>query len=116
MTETRAPYTVIEDAVSEADWQRTITDYLTLRGWLWWHPLPARTATGWHTATQGTPGWPDLTAVRDGRLVLIELKSKRWGKLSPAQERWIAALRQVPGIEVYVWRPSDWTEAERILA
>lgn len=31
------------------------------------------------------------------------------------QDDWISALRGVPGLEVYVWRPQDWPTIERIL-
>jgi hypothetical protein len=37
---------------------------------------------------------------------------RRWldpgARETTPQEQWLALLRQVPGIEVYVWRPSDW--------
>jgi hypothetical protein len=56
-------------------------------------------------------GFPDLILVKPGRkLILAELKSER-GRLTEAQEVWLKLLRQVPGIEVHVWRPSDWEAA-----
>lgn len=52
-------------------------------------------------------GFPDLILARPGRpLILAELKSDR-GRLTPAQEAWLDLLKQVPGVEVYVWRPAD---------
>jgi VRR-NUC domain-containing protein len=51
-------------------------------------------------------GFPDEVLVRGDRLVFAELKSEK-GKLSDEQERWLEALRGVPGVEVYVWRPAD---------
>lgn len=67
-------------------------------GWLAMHPwISVRTA----------PGYPDVTATRGGRLVFAELKGTH-GKLSEHQEVWLAALRKVPGAEVYVWYPEDW--------
>ena len=56
-------------------------------------------------------GYPDLTMCRPasngqpGRLIFAELKTDR-GKLTPAQEEWLADLRAV-GAEAHCWRPSD---------
>jgi hypothetical protein len=47
-------------------------------------------------------------------LVFAELKSER-GKLKPEQEAWLEALRQVPGVEVHVWRPSDMDAIAEVL-
>lgn len=62
---------------------------------------------GWNLGS----GWPDLTLVRDGRLVFAELKREdKW--LEPEQEEWYIELSAVSlkgnTVEVYVWRPSDW--------
>lgn len=74
---------------------------------------------GWRVfrVRQGKAGWnlgsgyPDLTLVRDGRLVFAELKrEEKW--LDPLQEEWYIDLSAVAlkgnSVEVYVWRPSDW--------
>ena len=60
-------------------------------------------------------GEPDLRMVKahpDGTATLayVELKSTK-GKLTEAQEIWLAALRKVPGIDVFVWRPDDLERA-----
>ncbi|WP_051914610.1 VRR-NUC domain-containing protein [Thermorudis peleae] len=74
-----------------------------------------RRLLGWqvyHTwiSVRSPAGFPDLVLAKPGRpLILTELKTER-GKLSPAQEAWLAVLQQVPGIIVRVWRPSDWDE------
>ena len=52
-------------------------------------------------------GWPDLVLCRPPALIVAEVKSAR-GRLSAAQRAWLEALGQCPGIEVYVWRPTDW--------
>lgn len=110
---------ILERSVTEADWQRTVTDALTVYGWRWCHFRPARTAKGWRTPIEGTPGWVDLVAVRVkdgvGRLLMLELKSER-GQLSDDQAVWLAALRAVPGIEAYVVKPSQWDELVEALA
>jgi hypothetical protein len=37
------------------------------------------------------------------------------GELSKSQVPVIELLRQCPGVEVYVWRPSDFDEVARVL-
>jgi hypothetical protein len=76
-----------------------------MRGWLCMHP---------YSSKRTEPGWPDLAMVRNGRFVTAELKSAT-GKLSGAQQAWLAALALVPGIETFVWRPADFEEIQRVL-
>jgi VRR-NUC domain len=94
-------------ALSEADWSRRVLDAAKLFGWRFAHFRPAQTVKGWRTAMQGDKGWPDLVLLRPPRLILAELKSDT-GRVSPEQSDWIAQLAEVPGLEVYIWRPSNW--------
>lgn len=90
---------------TEKEWGQTVRQYAHLMRWAWYHPwLSVRSA----------PGWPDVALVRPPRLVLVELK-RELGKVSEHQEYWLGLLRQCPGVEVYVWRPSDWPEVEEVL-
>lgn len=89
----------------ELDFQHAVCRLLDIRGWHWHHETDSR---------RSKRGLPDLIATRDGRLLMIELKSEH-GKLRPAQGIWLALLRQVPGIETYLWRPSDWDLIEGVL-
>src|SRR4051812_18142817 len=63
-------------------------------------------------------GYPDLTLVRErgrlGRLVFAELK-RETGKTSPDQDRWLAMLSACPGVETYLWRPSDLDRISEVL-
>lgn len=70
----------------------------------------------YHTwlSIRSTAGFPDLVLCRDGRLIFAELKSDR-GTPTAAQQEWLAALRKVKGVEVYLWRPADWEQIERVL-
>jgi hypothetical protein len=89
-----------------------------LCGWRSLHVRPGRTlATGWRTPLMGSGavGWPDCLFVRGNRLVICELKTEG-GRLTAAQRQWLSALRQVPGVEVYEFRPRDWERIEEILA
>jgi hypothetical protein len=48
--------------------------------------------------------------VRAGRVVVAELKGPR-GELGEAQGRWLAELGACPGIETFLWTPTDWPDA-----
>lgn len=93
-------------------------------------------------AMRSEPGWPDLVLIRrrDRRLIFAELKMDRTAsKLTPRQERVLGLLCGTFGVDwldpdrretwlypaqrddavrigVYVWRPSDLAEIERVLA
>jgi len=92
--------------LTEAQWQRRVIDLAGWCGWLAYHPFDSR---------RSTAGWPDLALVRDGRLVLAELKSEA-GRVSPEQRTWLAELSSVAGVETYLWRPSDWPKVQKTLA
>ena len=81
-------------------------------GWRVVHYMPARTAAGWRTATQGDIGFPDCVLVRRGRLVIWELKTER-GTLRQGQHEWLMALAGVSdrsggAVVAGIVRPSDW--------
>ena len=91
--------------VTERQFQANVRRVLDMAGWLSFH--------GW-TSVFSPAGYPDICAVRGDRLLFAELKSAT-GKLSPAQITWLDALAEVPGVEVYHWKPDDLEEAGRIL-
>jgi VRR-NUC domain len=101
------------DHVTEKDFQKTVTDALTAFGWRWCHFRPARTQRGWRTALSGSPGFPDLVAVRGDRVLFVELKAAN-GKLRDEQRSWLSALGAA-GAEVHCWRPNDWPVIERLI-
>ena len=67
-----------------------------------------------HDSRRSEYGYPDLTMVRRDRLIFAELK-RELGKPTPEQSEWLEALSVVPRIEVFIWRPQDWTEIEGVL-
>lgn len=79
-------------------------------------------AFGWdlqyhtHDSRRSEAGFPDLVAirVRDRRLLVAEFKRASEHPTS-SQEAWLEAFRLL-GAEVYVWRPQDLDEVERVLA
>lgn len=105
MPTTEAPH------MTEAELQSVVIELAQLKGWLVHHDRPARTAKGWRTPIQGTPGFPDLVLARNGRVIFAELKSER-GAMRGDQLRWMRelAVEDVRGadVELEVWRPEDW--------
>lgn len=82
---------------NEKEWQATVVEVARLHGWATMHQLDSR----------GTEaGWPDLVLLRPPELLIVELKSER-GKVTQAQERWLADLSAC-GVETSVWRPSNF--------
>lgn len=77
--------------MTEASLMSFAADYLRQRGWLVYHPRPARTAQGWRTAGEyDAKGFPDLCCARGGEVRLIEVKGPR-GKVSAEQSTWLVA-------------------------
>jgi hypothetical protein len=67
-----------------------------------------------YDSRRSEPGYPDLTLCRPPRLVFAELKSPK-GRPTAEQLYWLEILR-LSGVEVHIWRPSDWDEIGRVLA
>jgi lipopolysaccharide export system protein LptC len=93
----------VQGEVTEAQFQRQVTDLAELLGWRWAHNADSR-------RTQA--GQPDLTLIRD-RVVYVELKTDT-GRVRPEQESFMAALRAA-GAEVYVIRPRDFEFLKAVL-
>jgi hypothetical protein len=91
---------------SEREFQGRVIDLARLNGWSVYSIPDSRRVT--------LAGYPDLTMWRGKRLVFAELKREK-GRLSPAQELILGQLRELPNVEVYVWRPSDWVAIREAL-
>jgi len=91
--------------MTEAQLQSRVVAEAKRCGWMVYHT---------RYSMKSVAGYPDLHLVRGERSVFAELK--RMGK-SPtsAQAAWLEALRG-SGHEVYVWRPCDLPEIERVLS
>jgi len=92
---------------SEAQLQRDVIQASKLLGWMCYSIPDSRRAT--------SNGYPDLTFLYPGNgrsgsgdFFLAELKAEN-GVLSRERGGWIAGLH-AGGVEVFVWRPSDWDE------
>ena len=82
-----------------------IVEMATLFGWRHYHT--------W-SSVHSPAGFPDLVLVRPPRLIFAELKSQV-GRVTPAQKAWLDDLYATPSTEVYLWRPSDLDDIERVL-
>ena len=102
----------------EANFQDQVIDLAILYDWEVLHILPGATKGGkWRSPVTGSlgVGWPDLTLVKDGRVIFAELKSAT-GKLTADQSRVLETLRKIPGATVQVWRPDDLEHIAWLLA
>lgn len=77
-------------------------------------------ALGWrcHHETDSRfsrPGFPDLILIKDGRMVVAELKVEG-GKLEDEQAEWLAAFSAVPGVQTHVWWDWQFEEVVRCLS
>lgn len=97
--------------IPEKQFQRDIQKLLDIHGWTSYHAADNIPRGGWIANIR--PGFPDLTAVRAGRLIFAELKTET-GRVSPAQLDWHEQLRAA-GVEVFIWRPSDMEEILKVL-
>jgi hypothetical protein len=91
------------NAMSEESLQSLIVAAARQLGWHVYHPYDSR---------RSTPGYPDLTLTRGGRLIFAELKSAK-GRVRADQRRWLAELAAVAAqadgaVETFLWRPADW--------
>jgi hypothetical protein len=98
--------------VSEATFQRWVISTARRNSWLVHHVHDSRKEE-WGTDA----GFPDLVLARGGRVLFVELKTNR-GRPSTAQLKWWSELpNESDGDQqLYVWRPTDEAEIEKVLA
>ena len=94
------------DLISEKEFSETVRRMATLFGW--------KVFCTWNS--QNSPaGEPDLRLLRYPREIWAELKRED-GKVTPDQEKALDLLTEYPSKEVYLWRPRDLDQIERILS
>ena len=102
--------------ITEKEWTTTVIEIARLSRWLIHHSRPAWVRNGrMVTALSGNSGLPDLVMVKPPRLIIAELKTET-GVVSEEQIRWLKAFADVPGVQVFVWRPSDLEAVWRVLS
>ena len=92
-------------ALNEREFLRQLADLAKLYRWRVYHP--------W-LSIRSESGWPDVALCRPPRLILAELKTDR-GKVTPSQAEWLGLLGDCPGVEVYLWRPSNFDQIAEVL-
>lgn len=95
-------------AMTEAEFQAWIVRLAIDHGWQ--RELIYHTKNSMHSQA----GFPDLVLVKPPRALLWELKGPR-GRVSPAQERWVAAFKEC-GMEAAILYPCDWRKVEEELS
>jgi hypothetical protein len=107
--------------MTEQEFTTELLKWAKVYGWRRFHARTSgRMSNGRPIPTvQGESGFPDLVLVRNQRLVFAELKVGK-NKPSDQQLAWMGDLGAVDGtsmdIEVYVWRPEQWSEILVVLA
>ena len=89
--------------ITEAEFQAQVIELLQHTHWKIYHT--------WKSI-HSVAGFPDIIAIREGELLVIELKSAK-GKLTEAQKLWLEAF-QLTCARVFVWKAGnddDWNEA-----
>lgn len=84
---------------TEVRFQAQVVELARINGYDTYHTFNSR---------RSQAGWPDLAIYGHRRYLMVELKAEK-GHLSLAQRSTIAKLRAA-GVDVRVWRPSQWNE------
>lgn len=104
-------------AISETAWQHAVEGIAAAGRWRYYHAPDNRPITaagsGRRYVQAVRRGFPDLVAVRRGRMVVVELKTET-GTVTDDQHAWLTDLAAA-GVEVGVWRPRDRDLVEAVL-
>jgi len=99
--------------ISESAWQKQVIEIAQYAGFRVAHFRGVRVQRKDGSVYYQTPvqaqgvGYPDLCMVKGNRLIYAELK-REGGKPTPEQVEWLEALSKVPGVECFLWKPSDY--------
>lgn len=96
---------ILNAAVPERDFQRSVVDLATLKGYRVFHDMDSR---------RNVAGVPDLLMVKAPRVLFAELKAER-GRLSADQRGWLDELERCTEVHTFVWRPGDWSQIQEVL-
>jgi hypothetical protein len=106
----------VAHSLSEASFQEQVIDLAEQYGWrvAHFHDSRRQVRPGVHVGDKRAAGWPDLTLCRPPEFLVVELKAET-GRLTDAQRSWLQAL-EMSGVEIHVWKPSQWPEIQERLA
>lgn len=96
--------------MKEKDFQKGVIEILHRNSWTVAHFTQAQVRPGvWATPVQADgKGFPDLICLRDGDILVIELKAAG-RKTTPEQEVWLREWGDTVA-EVYVFTPADYPD------
>ena len=92
-------------ALTEKEFMAHAVELARALGWLTYHTFNAQ---------RSTAGFPDLVLVRPPRVIFAALKRQN-GRVTIPQHLWFHDLDECPGVEVYIWKPSDWNEIVEVM-
>ena len=94
--------------MTERELQKAVIQLAETTGWMVYH---VQNVKG-HLRAKTSVGFPDLIMIRDGQLVVAELKSEK-GKLSQEQIHWLTSFNWLDkNCRVFVWRPEQWLNGD----
>jgi len=91
--------------ITEKDWQATVIAQAKVLGYEFIYFT-------WNSR-HSPAGFPDLIILRDGRMIVAELK-REGEQPTPEQYFWLLEFLKVTK-DVYLWYPSDWDEVVKVL-
>lgn len=94
---------------SEKEFASWVKDMAAAYGWTVWYTQQSGPGRG--MGPHSPAGEPDLRLIRPPRVVFAELKREK-GKTTSLQNEAQILLDLCPGVEVYLWKPSDRTAIE----
>ncbi len=121
LTRTAAPASMTAEAftalqlkrLTEKAFMAQVMTFAKLHGWRVWHDAATNHRTkcphcgAWMRGPRNPAGFFDLELKRPPRFIKAECKTLK-GPLTREQLTEYETLERCIGIEVYVWRPSDW--------
>jgi hypothetical protein len=111
-------------AITEHQYQRTVTALATACGWTWWHVSDSRRSAGGRVIGDASvAGLPDLLMVHPTRGVVFAELKRQDGKVRDSQRRAFDALAPAAlcaaltacKVRVHLWRPGDFDDVVRPL-
>lgn len=91
---------------TEDEFRQEVTRYAKRCGYRVNFTYRSRTRDGSWRTNATAPGFPDLTIIKPGRLIVLELKMPG-NEATPDQQWWIASF-QACGVDAFVVWPADW--------
>ena len=94
------------DEMTEKELDTEVRKLAKLCHWKYYHTYRSK---------RSPAGFPDVFLARPPRVVIAELKTEK-KQPTPEQMEWLQLLGGCPGLEVYLWRPSDLEEIASVLS